>query len=46
VIVSVPYWEWEALENIRPKRQAYLSHKFRLNPPPGGGGRADAGVDL
>jgi len=33
VIVSVPYWEWEALENIRPKRQEYLSHKLRANPP-------------
>jgi hypothetical protein len=33
VIVSVPYWEWEALENIRPNRQEYLSHKLRANPP-------------
>ena len=33
MIVSVPYWEWEALENICPKRQEYLSQKIRANPP-------------
>ena len=38
VIVSVPYWEWEALENTRPKRQEYLSHKLGVNTPPGCGG--------
>jgi len=28
MIVSVPHWEWEALENICQKRQEYLSHKL------------------
>ena len=44
VIVSVPYWEWEALANIRPKMQEYLSHKLQVNPPPAA--QADSGVDL
>ena len=38
VIVSVPYWEWRALEKKGPKRQDYLSHKLGVNSPPGGGG--------
>ncbi|KAL3762096.1 hypothetical protein ACHAW5_008836 [Stephanodiscus triporus] len=27
MVVSVPYWEWEALGNIRPRMQEYLSRK-------------------
>ncbi len=30
LIVSVPYWEWDALENIHPRRQEYLSDKLHI----------------
>ena len=31
MIVSVPYWEWKALENIYVRTQEYLSYKHRMN---------------
>ena len=30
MVVSVPYWEWEALGNIRPRMQEYLSCKLGM----------------
>jgi hypothetical protein len=31
VLVSVPYWDWEALEYIYPRRQEYLTYKLWMN---------------